>query len=117
MCEFVVLNYDESCVADSAVEAIRVVLGFQRVPRIHGHGETMLRLDLPEVEKPFEWKVHEAESGISVKENDKLVVVNVIGKRRGFVPASETISELAGLNELVVVAMCESVGVVIEDTR
>lgn len=77
----VVLDNHEASVGVGAVEAIRVELRRRGVPGIQGHGETVFWLDLPVVEHPFERKMLEAEGSVCVKEDDELVVANVLGER------------------------------------
>lgn len=113
--ELVVLDYHKTGVSVGAVESIRVVLRLIRVPRVLGHDERMRGFDVPVVEHPLNRNMEEAENGVSVEEDDKLVVLDVIGQRRGLDPGGVAILKLVGVDELVVVAVDERIRVVVED--
>jgi hypothetical protein len=111
----VVLHNHEAGVGVGAVEAIGVVLGLLCAPWVLGHDERVVRLDVPMVEHPLDGHVQEAESSIGVEEDDKLVVLDVVRKRRGLDPGGMSVFEFVGLYKLVVVAVDECIGVVVED--
>ncbi len=75
----IVLNNHEAGVCIGAVKAIRVVLWRVGIPRILGHYNRVLRLDIPVVHHPLHRYVQETECGIGVQEDDKLVVLDQIG--------------------------------------
>lgn len=111
----VVLDNHEAGVGVGTVEAVGIVLGLFCAPRVFGHDERMVRFHVPVVEHPFDRDVQEAESSIGVEEDDEFVVLNVVCKCRGLDPGGVSVFELAGLDELVVVAMDERIRVVVEN--
>lgn len=112
----VFLDYHESGVGVGAVEAVGVVLGCFGVPGVEGHGEAVLGLDLPVVEHPLEREVLKAEGSVGIKENNELVVFNVLCEGGGFDPGGVAIFEFVRADKFVVIAVYDGVDVVTEDT-
>lgn len=111
----VVLDNHEARVGQGAVEAIRVALGVHGIPGVEGHGDAVLGLDVPVVEQPLQREVHEAEGGVGIEEDDEFVVVDVVGEGGGLDPGGVAVFELGGLDKLVVVAVGQGIGIVVED--
>jgi hypothetical protein len=59
--------------------------------------------------------VQEAEGGVGVEEDDELVVLDVVGERRGLDPRGVAVFEVGRVDKLVVVAVDQRVRVVVED--
>ena len=112
----VVLHNHEARVDVGAVEAIRVVLRLLCGPGVLCHDKRMVWLDVPVVEQPLNGHVEEAECGVCVEEDNKLVVFDVVCERRRLDPGRVAVFEFACVDELVVVTVDEGVRVVIEDT-
>jgi hypothetical protein len=114
-CLVVVLDDHEPGVGVRAVESVRVVLGRLRVPGVFGHGDGVLGLDVPVVQHPLDRDVQKAEGGVGVEEDDELVLLDVVGQRRGLDPRRVAVLEVGRLDELVVVAVDDRVRIVVED--
>jgi hypothetical protein len=112
---FVVLNNHESSVGVRSVESIRVILRLLRVPRVLGHDERMLGLNIPVVEHPLDRNVQETECSISIEEDNKLIILDVVCECRRLDPGRMAVFKVVGVQELVVVSVNLSVGVVVED--
>jgi hypothetical protein len=110
-----VLNDHEARVGVGAVEAVRVVLRGFGVPGVFGHGDGVFGGDFPVVEHPFDGNVQEAEGGIGVEEDNELVLLDVVGQRRGLDPRRVAVFKVGRLNKFVVVAVDGGIGVVVED--
>lgn len=110
-----VLHDHEAGISVGAVEAIRIELGRLWVPGVFGHGDGVGGLDVPVVQHPLNGHVQEAEGGIGVEEDNKLVLLDVVCERRGLDPGGVAVLKVGGLDELVVVAVDGGVCVVVED--
>jgi hypothetical protein len=114
-CVVVVLDNHEARVGVRAVEAVRIVLRRLRVPGVFGHGNGVLGLDVPVVQHPLDRDVQEAEGSVGVEEYDELVLLDVVRQRRRLDPRCVAVFEVGRLDELVVVAVDDSVRVVVEN--
>jgi hypothetical protein len=112
---FGVLYDHEAGVGIGAVETIRVELWLFGGPWVLGHGDGMIRRDIPVVHHPLDGNVQEAKCGIGVEEDDEFVVFDVVRKRRGLDPGCMSIFKICGVHKLVVVAVDKGIGVVVED--
>lgn len=74
----VVLYNHETRVCEGAVETIRIVLWICVGPRILSHDKRMMWLDIPVIQHPFNGDMEEAECGISVQEDNELVLFDVV---------------------------------------
>jgi hypothetical protein len=111
----IVLHGHEAGVCVCAIEAVGVVLRLLRVPGVEGHGDAVFGLDIPVVQHPFYRQMHEAEGGICVKEDDELVVLDLVRKSRRFYPCRVAVFKIVRVYKFVVVAVYQGVCVVVED--
>lgn len=114
-CVLRVLYNHEASVCQRAIESIRIVLWLFRVPWVFSHGDGVLGRDIPVVEHPLDWYMEEAERGVSVKEDNKFVVLDVVCQGRGLDPGGVSVFKVCRVDELVVIAVDLRIRVVVEN--